>query len=55
VEKHLANPQVLCGTLVDDTILATIARYRELANEHGRLLRDSAALDYPDFPNARTA
>jgi len=55
VEKHLANPQVLCGTLVDDTILARIARYRDLADEHGRLLRDSAALDYPDFPNARTA
>ncbi len=55
VEKHLANPQVLCGTLVDESILATIARYRELAAEHGRLLRDSGPLDYPDFPRARTA
>jgi len=42
-------------TLVDDNILATIERYRELAAEHGRLLRDSALCDYQDFPNARTA
>lgn len=55
VERHLENPQVLCGTLVDDSILATIERYRGLAGEHGRLLRDSAPLDYPDFPRARTA
>jgi phenylacetic acid degradation protein paaN len=55
VEKHLVNPQVLCGTLVDDAILATIARYRGLASEHGRLLRDSTPLDYADFPEARTA
>ena len=55
VDKHLENPQVLCGTLVDPAILATIDRYRELAGECGRLLRDSAALHYPDFPGARTA
>jgi phenylacetic acid degradation protein paaN len=55
VEQHLENPQVLCGTLVDDNILQTIARYRELAGQYGRLLRDSGPLDYPDFPHARTA
>ncbi len=55
VEKHLRNPQVLCGTLVDEAILRTIERYRGLAAEHGRLLRDSGPLDYPDFPTARTA
>ncbi|MEP5569085.1 MAG: phenylacetic acid degradation protein PaaN [Halioglobus sp.] len=55
VEKHLQNPQVLCGTLVDDAILETLDRYRELAKQHGLLLRDSAPIDYPDFPNARTA
>ena len=55
VDKHLENPQVLCGTLVDDSILSTITRYRGLASEHGRLLRDSAPLDYHDFPRARTA
>ncbi len=55
VDRHLANPQVLCGTLVDEAILSTVDRYRSLATEHGRLLRDSAPLDYPDFPNARTA
>ena len=55
VEQYLENPQVLCGTLVDDNILATIGRYRELAGQHGRLLRDSGPLDYPDFPRARTA
>ena len=55
VEKYLENPQVLCGTLVDDSILETIRRYRGLAGQHGTLLRDSAALDYADFPSARTA
>lgn len=55
VEKHLQNPQVLCGTLVDDNIVATIERYRGLADQHGRLLRDSATLHYPEFPRARTA
>ena len=55
VDKHLRNPQVLCGTLVDEAILGTIERYRGLASEHGRLLRDSGPLDYPDFPHARTA
>jgi phenylacetic acid degradation protein paaN len=55
VEKHLENPQVLCGTLVDANILQTIERYRKLAGKHGRLLRDSGPLDYADFPRARTA
>jgi phenylacetic acid degradation protein paaN len=55
VEKYLENPQVLCGTLVDDSILATIDRYRGLADQYGRLLRDSGPLSYPDFPDARTA
>jgi len=55
VEKYLENPQVLCGTLVDDAILGTIGRYRSLAERHGRLLRDSGPLAYPDFPDARTA
>ena len=55
VEKHLENPQVLCGTLVDDSILATIERYRGLAGQYERVLRDSAPLQYPDYPNARTA
>ncbi|MCB1701261.1 MAG: phenylacetic acid degradation protein PaaN [Halioglobus sp.] len=55
VDKHLENPQVLCGTLVDENILQTIARYRSLATQHGRLLRDSGPLEYPDFPHARTA
>ena len=55
VEKYLENPQVLCGTLVDDAILSTIERYRGLAAQYGRLLRDSAPLEYRDFPNARTA
>ena len=55
VEKYLESPQVLCGTLVDDSILATIDRYRNLAGSHGRLLRDSGPLQYQDFPDARTA
>ncbi len=55
VESYLQNPQVLCGTLVDDAILSTIDRYRGLAGQHGFLLRDSAPIDYPDFPSARTA
>ena len=55
VERYLQNPQVLCGTLVDESILDTIARYRGLAGQYGRLLRDSAPLEYPDFPAARTA
>ncbi len=55
VEKHLENPQVLCGTLVDDNILTTIERYRELASQHGKLLRDSGPLAYLDYPRARTA
>ncbi|AQA17653.1 phenylacetic acid degradation protein PaaN [Halioglobus japonicus] len=55
VDKHLHNPQVLCGTLVDEAILATIERYRGLAADHGQLLRDSGPLDYADFPGARTA
>lgn len=55
VEGHLENPQVLCGTLVNEQIVSTIARYRDLAAEHGRLLRDSGPLFYPDFPAARTA
>jgi phenylacetic acid degradation protein paaN len=55
VEKYLENPQVLCGTLVDEAILQTIERYRELAGRHGRLLRDSGPLAYPDYPRARTA
>jgi phenylacetic acid degradation protein paaN len=55
VENHLQNPQVLCGTLVDASILETIERYRGLAGEYGRLLRDSAPLHYADFPQARTA
>jgi phenylacetic acid degradation protein paaN len=55
VERYLQNPQVLCGTLVDDNILRTIDRYRGLAGQYGRLLRDSGPLDYLDFPDARTA
>ena len=55
VERHLVNPQVLCGTLVDAAILRTVERYRQLAVQHGRLLRDSGPLDYPEFPHARTA
>lgn len=55
VEKYLQNPQVLCGTLVDDAILSTIDRYRGLAKQYGFLLRDSTPIDYPDFPSARTA
>ncbi|QFU77316.1 phenylacetic acid degradation protein PaaN [Halioglobus maricola] len=55
VDAQLQNPQVLCGTLVDEAILGTISQYRGLAAEHGRLLRDSGPLDYPDFPAARTA
>ena len=55
VERHLRNPQVLCGTLVDASILDTLQRYRSLAEARGALLRDSAPLDYPDFPDARTA
>jgi phenylacetic acid degradation protein paaN len=55
VEKYLQNPQVLCGTLVDDSILGTIERYRGLAGQHGRLLRDSESLHYEEFPAARTA
>ena len=55
VDKYLENPQVLCGTLVDGAILDTIERYRALGQQHGRLLRDSAPLDYADFPAARTA
>lgn len=55
VEKYLENPQVLCGTLVDANILQTIERYRALAGQYGRLLRDSGPLDYADFPSARTA
>ncbi len=55
VEIHLKNPQVLCGTLVDEAILQTIDRYRQLASQHGKLLRDSGPLHYPDYPEARTA
>jgi phenylacetic acid degradation protein paaN len=55
VNVHMENPQVLCGTLVDDRILATIDHYRELAGQWGVLLRDSGPCDYADFPEARTA
>jgi phenylacetic acid degradation protein paaN len=55
VEGQLENPQVLCGTLVDAAILKTVDRYRDLAGQYGRLLRDSGPLHYPDFPLARTA
>lgn len=55
VEKYVENPQVLCGTLVDESILQTIERYRGLGAQHGRILRDSMPLDYADFPAARTA
>ena len=55
VEQHLQNPQVLCGTLSDAAILQTIDRYRNLAGQHGRLLRDSGPLAFADFPHARTA
>lgn len=55
VDKLLENPQVLCGTLVDATIVDTIERYRALAAQHGRLLRDSGPLHYAEFPQARTA
>ena len=55
VDKHLENPQVLCGTLVDDSILKTIERYRAMAGQYGELLHDSVALDYAEFPAARTA
>ena len=55
VDRYLENPQVLCGTLVDDSILATIERYRGLAWQYGRVLRDSAPLHYIDYPQARTA
>lgn len=55
VDRYMENPQVLCGTLVNDAILATIDQYRDLASTHGHLLRDSAACDYTEFPAARTA
>ncbi len=48
--RNLENPQVLCGTLVDEAILQTIERYRALAGRHGRLLRDSGPLAYPTTP-----
>ncbi len=55
VDEHLQQAQVLCGTLVDDNVLATVDRYRQLAGMRGRLLRDSGPLAYADFPRARTA
>jgi phenylacetic acid degradation protein paaN len=59
VEEHLADPRgaaLLCGTLVNDQVQATVDRHRELAGTGGvRLLRDSTAYDNPGFPRARTA
>ncbi len=55
VNEYLKNPMVLCGTLVNDTIVSTIDHYRELAHEYGILLRDSGPLTYSEFPQARTA
>jgi phenylacetic acid degradation protein paaN len=55
VDHYMENPLVLCGSLVNDSILATIDDYRALADQHGRLLRDSAPCHYPEFPDARTA
>ncbi|MEH6584656.1 MAG: aldehyde dehydrogenase family protein, partial [Halioglobus sp.] len=55
VNRYMETPQVLCGTLVDDSILATLDRFRDLASERGRLLRDSGPCVYTDYPNARTA
>lgn len=43
----------LCGTLFDPQVQANIDRYRELAQ--GRLLRDSAPYQHPEYPAARTA
>ncbi len=55
VERHLERPEVLCGALVDDSILRNIERCRALVGPHAKLLRDSGPLHYPDFPQARTA
>ncbi|GAB5412751.1 MAG: phenylacetic acid degradation protein PaaN [Congregibacter sp.] len=43
----------LCGTLFDESVLETVARYRELAGD--RIIRDSAPYTNDQFPKARTA
>ena len=56
VDGWLADPRraaTLCGALFDDSVLATVQRYRQLAGD--RVLRESAPLAIDGFPRARTA
>ena len=45
----------LCGTLFDDSVQATLDRYREQAAAEASILRESAAYTHQEFPQARTA
>ena len=45
----------LCGTLFDDSVQATVDRYREKAAAEASILRESAAYTHQEFPQARTA
>lgn len=58
VDDLLASPKQagnLCGALVDPRIHTQIDRIRETVGERGRVLRDSAPYEHPDYPHARTA
>lgn len=45
----------LCGTLFDDSVQATVDRYREQAAAEASILRESTAYTHQEFPHARTA
>lgn len=58
VEFWLADSRraaTLCGTLFDDSVQATVDRYREQAATDATILRDSAPYAHEEFPGARTA
>lgn len=45
----------LCGTLFDDSVQATVDRYREQAAAEASILRESTPYAHQEFPDARTA
>ncbi|MEQ8514134.1 MAG: phenylacetic acid degradation protein PaaN [Chromatocurvus sp.] len=58
VEFWLDDPRraaTLCGTLFDDSVQATVDRYREQAASDASILRDSSSYAHGEFPDARTA
>ncbi len=58
VEFWLDDPRraaTLCGTLFDDSVQATVDRYREQAASDAVILRDSSPYAHAEFPDARTA